>query len=368
MENIFINYFKKNKIKLSEKSWNNLTLIKNIRVEKFLSIPKNETRYKWFCDYDGTSTALNFVRKNSKKIMIEKLCYICESSLGEQTLSKQFSFIYSSNNENLKPSSHLNKMCFNCARRENSKNGLEKRKKTCLDKYGIEYKILDSDVIKNRKKILTDRYGENYKEFFWEKAKNTYIRKLGVSHNTKIPEVLEKMVKNRLETLKTLSPEKWKEWSDNRINAYNKEGSSGLFGRNDFDGNSKIAKDFISKLINVLNLQENEYITEKPHSKYNIDLYIKDLVIVEFYGDFWHANPEIYKPDDIIGVSYNTITAKEKWEKDAYRIEKLKNELNLPVIIVWEKSYKENKDKIILDIIKNINIIKTNKEIKTYVY
>lgn len=366
MANIFIDFFKKHNVKLTENSLHNLNLIKNLKVIPFISKPKNQIIYKWFCEYMGREVSLNF--KSNEKIEIEKLCNICKCSLGKTFLSTQIAFRFSDNIENLKPSFKLNKMCLNCAMSENSKNGLEKRKKTCLEKYGFEFAIMDPNVIKNKKQILTEKYGENYKEVFYEKTKNTYMRKLGVSHNTKVPEILEKMVKNRLETLDKLSPEKWKQWTDNRMKAYNKKGSSGLFGRNNFDSNSKIAKKFISKLITVLNLQENEYIRENPHWKYHIDLLIKDLVIIEFYGDFWHGNPEIYKPDDIIGISYNTILVKEKWERDNYRIEELKHELKLPVIIVWEKSFKENEEKLILDIIQNINIIKKNKEIKTYVH
>lgn len=368
MQNIFISFFEKNGVKLTKESLDNLKEIKNIKIEPILSKPKNIIIYKWFCEYKGNVIPLNLKRQNFEKIKIEKLCRKCNSSLGESILSTQIAFKLCENVESLRPSSHLKKMCYGCAMSENAKNGLEKRKKTCLDRYGFEFVLSDPNVRKNTEAVLKEKYGENYKELFAEKVKATYMRKLGVSHNTKVPEVLEKMVKNRLETLEKLSPEKWKEWSDNRMKAYNKEGSGGLFGRNDFDGNSKIAKEFISKLISVLNLQENEYIREKPHWKYNIDLFIKDLAIIEFYGDFWHANPEIYKEDDIIGISYNTITAKEKWEKDSYRIEELKRELNLPVIIIWEKSYKENKEKIILDIVQNINIIKNDREIKTYVH
>jgi hypothetical protein len=366
MENIFINFFKKHNVKLTEKSLLNLSLIKNPNNIPFISKPKNQIIYKWYCEYMGKNVALNF--KSSEKIEIEKLCNICECSLGKTFLSTQIAFKSSENIENLKPSFKLNKMCFNCTMSENSKNGLEKRKKTCLEKYGYEFVIMDPNVVKNRHQTLSEKYGENYKEIFAEKVKNTYMKKLGVSHNTKVPEILEKMVKNRLETLNQLSPEKWKEWTENRMRAYNKKGSSGLFGRNDFDCNSKIAKKFISKLISVLNLQENEYIIENPQWKYHIDLLIKDVAIIEFYGDFWHGNPEIYKPDDIIGISHSTILVKEKWEKDNCRILELQNELQLPAIIVWEKSFKENEDKIILDIVQNINIIKKSKEIKTYVH
>lgn len=368
MENIFIKFFKEHDVKLTQESLNTLKEIKKIRIKPILSKTKNIIIYKWFCEYKGIEMPLNLKRQNFEKIKIEKLCRICGCSLGKDILSTQISFKYSKDIKNLKPSSHFKKMCVSCACSENSKNGLEKRKKTCLNKYGFEFVLSDPNVRLKTNAVLKEKYGENYKELFAEKVKATYMRKLGVPHNTKVPEILKKMVKNRLDTLNKMSPEKWKEWSDNRMRAYNKKESGGLFGRNDFSGNSKIAKEFISKLISVLNLKENEYVCEKMYKNYSIDFLINNLVIVEFYGDFWHGNPEIYKSDDIIGICENTILVEERWKKDNDRIEFLKNKLKLPVIIVWEKSYKANKEKIILDIVKNINIIKSNKEIKTYVH
>lgn len=368
MENIFIEYFKKYNIRLSETSQKNLKLITNISIEEFFSKPKKEIRYKWYCDYDGKFTSLNFVRKNSIKIPIEKICNICGTALDVRYLSDQISFMHSKNVETLKPSCHINRMCLNCAMSENSKNGLENRKKTCLEKYGVEYKILDPEVIKNREIVLKNKYGENYRSDFWKKAQKTYLKKYGVDHNTKIPEVLDRMIKTRLDTLKTLTKKQKDLWTTRRLISYKKEGSSGLFGRNDFDGNSKIAKDFITSLVDILQLKESEYEVEKCCLKYSIDFLIYDTAIIEFYGDFWHGNPEIYKNTDIIGLGSDKILTESRWIKDDIRIESLKEFLQLPAIIVWEKSYKENKEKIILDIVKNINILKDTNEKQTYIY
>jgi len=52
-----------------------------------------------------------------------------------------------------------------------------------------------------------------------------------------------------------------------------------------------------------------------------LDYYDETLnIAVEFYGDFWHANPLIYKENDsILGVS-----ACEIWERDKIRENEIK--------------------------------------------
>jgi G:T-mismatch repair DNA endonuclease (very short patch repair protein) len=62
--------------------------------------------------------------------------------------------------------------------------------------------------------------------------------------------------------------------------------------------------------------------------------------VIEYYGDFWHANPEIYKADQVVR---RNITAQQIWDKDEKRISALK-ELGYDVIIVWQKDYKEDKE------------------------
>ena len=66
--------------------------------------------------------------------------------------------------------------------------------------------------------------------------------------------------------------------------------------------------------------------------------------IIEYNGDYWHANPQTYESSHII--SQSGLTASEIWERDAL---KLKNaQLNgYDILIVWESEYLTNKDIII---------------------
>jgi G:T-mismatch repair DNA endonuclease (very short patch repair protein) len=84
---------------------------------------------------------------------------------------------------------------------------------------------------------------------------------------------------------------------------------------------------------------------------YYPDIRINKNIIIEFYGDYWHANPWLYKKTDIFK---NKCTAKDIWEHDKTRILVFKN-AGFRVLIVWQDEYIINKKKTINNIIKFIN-------------
>ena len=67
--------------------------------------------------------------------------------------------------------------------------------------------------------------------------------------------------------------------------------------------------------------------------KYSVDYLIDDKFIVECYGDYWHANPQIYPPD-----YYNRAmrcTAQERWARDEHRRQELQ-EQGFRFLALWE--------------------------------
>lgn len=71
--------------------------------------------------------------------------------------------------------------------------------------------------------------------------------------------------------------------------------------------------------------------------------------IIEFFGDYWHANPLKYHKDTIFSkYSSRGInkTANEIWQEDANRIA-LIEEQGYEVMIVWENDFRTNPDKTI---------------------
>jgi len=61
---------------------------------------------------------------------------------------------------------------------------------------------------------------------------------------------------------------------------------------------------------------------------------------IEFYGDYWHANPAIYQENSIIKFPRDIVkTACEIWKYDRERIEEIYNEHKIRTLIVWERDY-----------------------------
>ena len=80
-------------------------------------------------------------------------------------------------------------------------------------------------------------------------------------------------------------------------------------------------------------------------------------LVIEFNGDIWHANPELYNENDKPFPFDRKYTAKEIWQKDAEKIKFLKTKVD-NVIIIWEKELKDNGMCYIIE--------KLIKEIKEY--
>lgn len=83
-------------------------------------------------------------------------------------------------------------------------------------------------------------------------------------------------------------------------------------------------------------------------------------IVIECNGDYWHANPKIYKSSDIFHTFSGVRTAKDIWGFDKSRKEQIES-FGYIVITIWESDY--NKD---FEIIKGniLNAIKNQKNNK----
>lgn len=140
---------------------------------------------------------------------------------------------------------------------------------------------------------------------------------------------------------------------------------------------SKISKAFfISKPHSIVSkfLEKHEvnFINEpfNKFSKYNEilrkkysprpDILIEDKkIVIEIYGDYWHANPKIYKEKDIFYIfKRNGQTAREIWEHDKIRKCHIES-FGYKVIELWESDI-ENEE----NLNNLLKIINENKEYK----
>ena len=61
-------------------------------------------------------------------------------------------------------------------------------------------------------------------------------------------------------------------------------------------------------------------------------------IVVEYNGDIYHANPEIYLAEDIPPFRGNTRTTREIWQYDTEKQDFIRA-LGFDVIIVWESKF-----------------------------
>jgi len=87
---------------------------------------------------------------------------------------------------------------------------------------------------------------------------------------------------------------------------------------------------------------------------FSVDFNYKNLII-EIYGDYWHANPKIYNSDEKPISFYPEKTAKDIWDYDTKRKEILENR-GFEVVEIWESDIKDNikKNEILSMIAKKI--------------
>lgn len=223
-------------------------------------------------------------------------------------------------------------------------------KDTNIKRYGIG-NVLKLQEFKDKvKKTNIDRYGTEYTQEFCRKQKNAMMKKYGVDNCSKIPDIIEKK-KNTC--LKKYGCEN--QWSNQEI--INKCRKTKIKNGTHSGFYSKSSQVFFKKIYDVLPpiLKKNCYFKElnKEFGKYdkkNNKYYYYDFVItsinycLEYNGNYYHANPKIYKED-----YFNTnlkMTSKEIWNKDKLKNDFLR-EKGYKVDVIWENTENENINKII---------------------
>jgi hypothetical protein len=89
----------------------------------------------------------------------------------------------------------------------------------------------------------------------------------------------------------------------------------------------------------------HEYFLITKYGYFYIDYVNKDkMKAVEFNGDVFHANPEMFLKDDRPNPYDKTKTSEDIWKYDEIKINAMK-EHGFDVLVIWEKDYRENKQK-----------------------
>jgi G:T-mismatch repair DNA endonuclease (very short patch repair protein) len=142
-----------------------------------------------------------------------------------------------------------------------------------------------------------------------------------------------------------------------------KSWAEGKIVSNNFSCNtSKIEKEFKKDVEKICGYKlPKKTIRLKDGTYFFPDVLIEELgLVIEFYGDYWHANPQKFNADDIIHYGSS---AQKIWEKDKERINKMQsalvdnndNHIDYRVKIIWEHEYINSKESTLnnLDLLIN---------------
>lgn len=213
-----------------------------------------------------------------------------------------------------------------------------KYKKTCLLKYGAENALCSgTEPTKKRDETIKRIYGvanvfsseEIQKIIFSDEL---YFKKYGMSRSSFQSKRAKKVWEN-------ISEERKEEWlSKSLLSEKCRENiiRKGMV--------SSSLEDRIKDILLLLNIPFEQQFTLKIKDKRAIfDFILKDSnILLEINGDYYHANPSIYKENDIIFSKHNIKTAGDIWNKDK-RKKKIAKYNNYTVITIWEQDILKNK-------------------------
>jgi len=296
----------------------------------------------------------------------------------------------------------------------NSKNIKEKRKKTCMEKYGVEHPLQNKEVMKKVEDTNFKKYGTKYilqdkkmreriektniekygfktplqNETIKNKIKETVALTYGVDNVSKSNVVkaqktattfsnygvlyplqssliMDKMENTMIETYGVRHNSYRKETLKNRENTWTK-----IYGIKNpiFINNNRVSKmsqklfwSIYEKLPDEL---KNKCYFSELNKEFDIEdgenkiHYLYDFVIsnikmcVEFNGDYWHCNPKKYSENYENKIVGKT--AIEIWKNDDRKIEFLKNK-GYDVFVAWEKEYKKTPGIVLENILRFVN-------------
>ena len=234
-----------------------------------------------------------------------------------------------------------------------------------VEKYGEEVGSLKyEEVCKNKgvtKKNCIKKYGEEFgKKFFDEYCKvqidagNTlkyFVGKYGeIEGKKKYDEVCHQKPMTLTNFIRKYGEDeglkRYKQHIEKTSVGYSKV-SQELFMKID-EKLGDFANDSFFFVKNYETEVEIEINGKKKFAKLDYELNNK---VIEFNGDFWHANPKIYHKDDILTLHLVKRRVKDIWLNDFLRKQELERH-GFKILIVWESDYAENPDRVVDECVK----------------
>lgn len=190
-----------------------------------------------------------------------------------------------------------------------------KKIKTHLLNYGTVNNFCDDEIGKKARNNV-DR------EKLWETLKKSLIKNFGVDNPAKIPGVNKKISKSQKKRFSLMTEEERRKGTE--------------FMRSCIKLESKIQL----RVQDILNQLGITYTSNAFLYSYNFDFLIKGKKILEIQGDFWHANPNKYKANDILMTGF---IVKDVWNKDKRKKEIVERN-GFKIFYLWENEINKMSD------------------------
>jgi G:T-mismatch repair DNA endonuclease (very short patch repair protein) len=223
-------------------------------------------------------------------------------------------------------------------------------KKTNLDRYGVENPSQDFSVKQKKKNTFLKNFG--YENNFC----NIQIHKLALSNidYTKVADTTKKNLAikygENITNVAQLDNVRLKISNTNKLKISKLSEDERRKMTEIARSNVKYVSSQEVRIQSILNLLNITYTANGFLFSYNFDFIFKNKKIIEVQGDFWHANPNKYKENDIL---LDGLSVKDVWDKDK-RKKKLLELKGYEVYYLWENEINNMTDEELIKKLKEI--------------
>lgn len=203
----------------------------------------------------------------------------------------------------------------------NNKQIRQKYEKTCVEKYGTKNALSKKSLsYTKRNETVMMKYGVSnvfQLKSVIEKSKETMFEKYGVYSTAELPDYercngRKSKIHKTIETLLTERGVSFLSEVSGKFRAFN-----------------EYRKKYYSPIVDILIEQSK--------------------TVIEIYGDLWHANPAVYKKDDLFTLWEGILSAEEIWKKDKSRQTQIES-FGYKFIVLWERDILKNLPKVLLQL------------------
>lgn len=308
------------------------------------NISKDHIRFKQICFENGKE----WTKEDFQRLYLEE-------GLSLPDFKKQFGLIYPQTQFligffGIKPRSNKEAMA--------SPKRTGKYKNTCQKRYGYDNVSQTEEVKKKKQSTFIKHYGvDNIWKLpaYYDWLHPHMIAKYGKASlpnrfgnktkwwaslsDVERESLAKKVSDGNLSFWANASDEKKREWSEQRkqfwANLTDEEKS--LFVEKNLSA-QRFASRQEGRIASILTDMQIEFKRHMWIAGLNYDFKIEGFgkTILEYNGDYWHANPDLYKSDDLIKYPGEIKKASDIWTRDEYKRE-IARRYGYRVIYIWEK-------------------------------